>query len=356
MHVTSLYIEITNQCNLNCSTCYNRSGLNRERMELSAEELEQIIKLFLPYGLERILLSGGEPTLHTEFEKILDLIDKYPDLSFGISTNGTIHNVKLIDYLNSRDNFTLQLSLDGSCEEYNAKTRGYGNFEKALLFAKKIRTEKSCFDQTQASDSENKPHKPTLKMVVSQHNLADVEAFCQLASSIGFISELAFLSKAGNGIDAWSSRQLTPQQKLQVRKLADRINQGKNAHVFLPLCTGTCPYAEGLQNLSLCIRTDGSIHPCQMLCDSHYTVGNALCFHKESFEQQLNHITKLARQRSRQDYGCKKCLLNSHCGKGCMAEAWNQHQNPLANDENCAYRKLQFLYHELPQLAHVDVQ
>ena len=34
MKVKTVYVEITNQCNLNCRTCYNRSGLNRERREL----------------------------------------------------------------------------------------------------------------------------------------------------------------------------------------------------------------------------------------------------------------------------------------------------------------------------------
>ena len=61
MKVKTVYVEITNQCNLNCRTCYNRSGLNRERRELSAARLEEILQVFLPYGLERFLLSGGNP-------------------------------------------------------------------------------------------------------------------------------------------------------------------------------------------------------------------------------------------------------------------------------------------------------
>ena len=70
MNVTSVYVEITNQCNLNCRTCYNRSGLNRTRKELSCEDLEQLIQLFLPLGLKHLSLSGGEPTLHSAFHKL----------------------------------------------------------------------------------------------------------------------------------------------------------------------------------------------------------------------------------------------------------------------------------------------
>ena len=84
MNIKTVYIEITNQCNLNCATCYNRSGLNRSRVELSFDQIENTLNLFLPFGLQRFLLSGGEPTLHSEFEKILDLIDKYPQLASAI--------------------------------------------------------------------------------------------------------------------------------------------------------------------------------------------------------------------------------------------------------------------------------
>ena len=99
MNIKTVCVEITNQCNLNCATCFNRSGLNRNKLELSFDQIENTLNLFLPFGLQRFLISGGEPTLHSEFEKILDLIDKYPKITFGIVTNGTNHNKKLIEYL-----------------------------------------------------------------------------------------------------------------------------------------------------------------------------------------------------------------------------------------------------------------
>ena len=114
MRVETIYLEITNQCNLNCRTCYNRSGLNRERKEITAEQLKEIIEQFIPYGLNRVIFSGGEPSLHSDFHSVLDLVDQYPQLSFGIVTNGTNLDEKLIEMLNTRKNFTLQISLDGS--------------------------------------------------------------------------------------------------------------------------------------------------------------------------------------------------------------------------------------------------
>lgn len=328
MNIKTVYVEITNQCNLNCTTCYNRSGLNLKRTELSFEQIENTIKLFLPYGLQRFLLSGGEPTLHSEFEQILDLIDKYPQITFGIVTNGTNHNQKLLKFLNTKDNFKLQISLDGSCEEQNAKTRGLGNFEKTINFAKQIHTAKIT---------------PLLKMVISQSNYSDVESFCDLALSLGFTPELAFIYKSGNGSDEWGSKELTSMQKLKILKLVDRINQEKNSDIFLPVCTSKCPFAEGLNDLSLCVKVDGSIQPCQSLYSEKYTVANALCFDEKSLLNNINNISDLAKLRCEQDYGCKKCMLNDICGRGCMAEAANLHDDPLANDDSCEYRKQQFI-------------
>ena len=59
MNVKTVYVEITDICNLNCKTCYNRSGMKKEPKEISKIQLEEIIKLFFPFGLSRVLISGG---------------------------------------------------------------------------------------------------------------------------------------------------------------------------------------------------------------------------------------------------------------------------------------------------------
>lgn len=328
MKIKTVYVEITNICNLNCATCYNRSGHNKERKELSSEQIESILNTFIPYGLERFLLSGGEPTLHSEFERVLDLIDKYPEITFGVVTNGTNPHKKLLEYINTKKNLKLQISLDGSCEELNAKTRGAGNFGKTVNFAKQV-----C---TPAIE-------PFLKMVISQSNYNDVESFCNLALSLKFTPELAFIYKSGNGADEWGCKELDSMQKLKVLKLVERINKEKGANIFLPVCTTKCPLVGGLKELSLCIKVDGSVQPCQSLYDEKYSVGNALSFDEKTFFSNMNGIADIAKERSRQDFGCEKCMLNGICGRGCMAEAVNLHGDPLANDGNCNYRKQQFL-------------
>ena len=332
MNIKTVYIEIINRCNLNCITCYNRSGLNRETRELSIENIKNIISIFSRYGANRFLFSGGEPSLHSEFDALIDLIYEHPEYSFGFVTNGTSKNQRFIDLLNHAPNLTLQISLDGSCEEENRKTRGAGHFDTVIDFAKKI----------------NNPHmKPLLKMVVSQGNLSDVENFYRLALSLNCIPEFAFIYKSGNGAHEWESKKLSAQSKIKVLKLIDKLNTEHQTDAFLPLCTSSCPFIKSADNLSLCIKVDGSVQPCQALYDERFSIGNVFSFDEKEFSENVSRILSMAKQRSKADFGCSKCMLKDVCGRGCMAEAFYLTEDPLGSDDACLYRKLQFIDYNL---------
>lgn len=340
MKVQTVYVEITNQCNLNCCTCYNRSGLNRKREEISIPQLEDIIKIFRPYGMNRLLISGGEPTLHSNFDGVLGLWEQHPELSFGLVTNGTNHLPRLISYLNTHNNISLQISLDGSCEAQNAKTRGSGHFDNSVAFVQQIH---------------NPSLKPLLKMVVSQKNLEDVEPYYRFALSLGCIPEFAFIYRSGNGSDAWNNKALTPQQKMKVLNTIKRLNAELDTQAFLPLCTITCPFVTTANQMSLCIKTNGNIHPCQSLYTDEFSLGNVFSFNPAVFESNVRRIMAIAQQREQTDYNCSQCLIRDFCGKGCMAAAVCLHGDPLANDEECKLRKLQFLYHNIPHFIQKGV-
>lgn len=329
MNVKTVYIEITNQCNFNCRTCYNRSGLNRKTEELSIKQIEDIIKFFSAYGAIRFLFSGGEPTLHSQIDSLIKLVDTYPQYSFGFVTNGSSQNEKIIDMLNRKTNLTLQISLDGSCEERNALTRGSGHFDTTIEFIKKIN---------------NSSLRPLLKMVVSRSNIDDIENFYRLAVSLNCIPEFDFIYKSGNGEEDWEKKRVSAQDKLKTLKLIDKLNSQHHINAHLPKCTTKCPFSKGAENMSICIKVDGSIQPCQSLYSSDYTLGNVFFSNENQILQNLSRIVHIAQKRTTEDYGCSKCILRDICGKGCMAEAVHISGDPLgAVDESCLYRKLQFL-------------
>lgn len=83
--IKRVYLEITNSCNLNCPFCTNEKG----NVFMSLEDIDNYlsqIKKQCDYIYLHIL---GEPTLHPNFEEILNLCDKY-ELKLQLVTNGTL--------------------------------------------------------------------------------------------------------------------------------------------------------------------------------------------------------------------------------------------------------------------------
>jgi radical SAM protein with 4Fe4S-binding SPASM domain len=336
MKIYSAFIEITNVCNLNCKTCYNHSGTDAKRQEISFIQLQDAISKLIELGARQFILAGGEPTLHSQFEQILELINLFPNYLFSISTNGTVHNQKLIDIYNTVNNFDIQVSLDGSCEEVNSSTRGKDNFLRALEFIQKLEPTKK---------------KLRVKMVISKNNLFDVESFYRKVVSLGGVPEFAFINRQGNAINNWDGMCISGEDKFDVIKLVSRLNTELEIKALLPLCTNRCPLSNESKNLSVTIKVDGTIMPCQLLYDNYFALGNIFNFNKTDFENKLNFVSNLVKTRENTDYGCNRCIIRSQCKKGCMALAFNITGNPLSCDGECDFRKLQYIKFDFKERA-----
>lgn len=88
-HSCLALIEVTDQCNLTCPVCYSESSPRRT----THRSLEQIA-----FMLDRLVrnegepdvvqISGGEPTIHPDFFRILDLAKARPIKHLMVNTNG----------------------------------------------------------------------------------------------------------------------------------------------------------------------------------------------------------------------------------------------------------------------------
>lgn len=335
MKIESAYIEITNQCNLDCHTCYNRSGKNLQRIEFSVAQFQKITKqLVSEFGCKTIFLAGGEPTLHSEFGTILDYLYSIPKLQVGVVTNGTTNCQKLIETYHLHPDMKLQVSLDGACEESNAKTRGSGNYQKAIDFIK----------ATTGPD-----HSPIMKMVISQNNLNDIQDYFQLAISIGCTPNYSFINGIGNAKDEWDSLKLTARQKLTVLQLLDRLNTKYRINTKLPASTNICPLSKQDAPLAVLVKCDGTVQPCQALYDDAYSLGNLLEDHADKLAARHATLTQLANERLVKNTECSGCIIQHICKRGCLAHAVTQSADPLGNDGECDYRILQLLCYEIPK-------
>ena len=83
-----IYIEITNDCNLNCSFC---SKVNRKKGYMTIEEYKKILSKIKDYTNYIYLHVKGEPLLHPNIIQMIKLADKY-NIKVNLTTNGTLFN------------------------------------------------------------------------------------------------------------------------------------------------------------------------------------------------------------------------------------------------------------------------
>ena len=82
-----VYLEITDACNLNCPFCSYPKG--NTFMEYA--DIEHHVRQIRPFCSYLYLHMLGEPLLHPDFERILDLLDK-ENMDLQLVTNGLLLN------------------------------------------------------------------------------------------------------------------------------------------------------------------------------------------------------------------------------------------------------------------------
>ena len=123
----TVYYIITHNCNLSCPHCIRGASNNNNMNTQSA--IASLNKLFDDYPDATIILSGGEPTLHPDFDIILQEASKL-FRCVVINSNGTTNYYRTSDSW-EQNNIIVQFSIDGDENTHN-EIRGKGNFEKVI--------------------------------------------------------------------------------------------------------------------------------------------------------------------------------------------------------------------------------
>ena len=111
-----VYLEITNNCNLNCSFCIKN---NRDKKFIGIDEYKNILAKLKNYTKYLYFHVSGEPLLHPKINDFIDIGSK--DFFINITTNGYL--IKRI-----KDNFNIRqinVSLHSFSEKYNISLENY---------------------------------------------------------------------------------------------------------------------------------------------------------------------------------------------------------------------------------------
>lgn len=107
-HVLLAHIIPTRKCNLACGYCNEYDDFSPP---VPTDEMLKRIDLLAGLGTAIITISGGEPLLHPEIEKIIQRI-RHHGMIAGMITNGYLLTPKKIQSLNESGLDHLQISID----------------------------------------------------------------------------------------------------------------------------------------------------------------------------------------------------------------------------------------------------
>ena len=95
-----LRISVTDRCNFRCVYCMPKEIFGKDyqflpRAEiLTFEEIERLVRIFVSLGVQKIRLTGGEPLVRRDLERLVEKLAKIGDLDLTLTTNGSLLSQK----------------------------------------------------------------------------------------------------------------------------------------------------------------------------------------------------------------------------------------------------------------------
>lgn len=90
--ITDLRISVTDRCNFRCDFCmpaHQQYHFLPKPEILSFEEIERLARIFVSLGVRKIRLTGGEPLLRAQLEKLVAALAAIPGIEdLALTTNG----------------------------------------------------------------------------------------------------------------------------------------------------------------------------------------------------------------------------------------------------------------------------
>ena len=91
-----LRVSVTDRCNFRCVYCMPKDVFGRDYPFLSHadlltfEEIARLARLFKTHGIEKIRLTGGEPLLRRNLERLVEMLAAIGGLDLTLTTNGAL--------------------------------------------------------------------------------------------------------------------------------------------------------------------------------------------------------------------------------------------------------------------------
>ncbi len=299
--------ELTYACNLACVHCLSSSG-RRDPNELTTAECKAVIEEFERMQIFYVNIGGGEPTVRSDFWELVDHATAH-HVGVKFSTNGSRITEEVAARLAASDYVDVQISLDGATAPVNDAVRGDGSYATAVTAMGRL------------ADAGFGGFK--LSVVVTRHNVGQLDAFKALADRFGAQLRLTRLRPSGRGADVWDELHPTADQQ---RTLYDwLVAHGEDVLTgdsFFHLAG----FGESLPGLNLCgagrvvclVDPVGDVYACPFAIHEEFLAGNVRS--PGGFAEVWRNSALFTELRRPQSAGaCGSCGHYDACRGGCMA-------------------------------------
>jgi cyclic pyranopterin phosphate synthase len=133
--VKKLRISVTDRCNMRCIYCmpFNNTTWFKQDNILSYDQIIRITKIFANLGIEKIKITGGEPTIRPQIENLVKSLSDINGIkSVSMTTNGLLLKEKIIK-LKEAGIESVNISLDTfNSKKFKSMTGIEGGLETVL--------------------------------------------------------------------------------------------------------------------------------------------------------------------------------------------------------------------------------
>ncbi len=339
--------NFTNMCNLRCLHCYQRADRPLPD-ELTLSEKLRVVAELDRVGVAAIALSGGEPTIHPDFYRIVGEIARR-GMYAAVATNGWVFaDMEKLRKAVEKGLRYVEVSIDSANPRKHDWFRGVpGSWHravKALENAVKLGVNHA------------------MAVTITKANIGEVDEILDLAESIG-VKRIVFFNfvPTGRGKEnLWLDLDPVERERF-LRKIyremrRRRIEIVSTAPQYGRIVLQMSGYSEvapthfyvggdpvskslaefvggcGAGRIYAAIQPNGDVSPCVFM---PVRVGN---LRRESFAEiwVKNPLLNMLRDRSKLKGFCGKCPYRNVCG-GCRARAYAYYGDPLAPDPGCIY-------------------
>ncbi len=298
-----VHLELTHRCDNSCVHCYLPVALRDapRHGECSAEEWERILDVLQRKGTLTCVVSGGEPTRHPEWKRVLAAIRRRR-MAFRLLTNGNSLAGEA-DFLAKLAPLSVEISiLAASAGLHDALCGRRGAFSSVLSSIRALR---------------EAGVRVALKFPVMNRNYDQFHAVERLAETMG--CSLKYDPCITPRIDgdestaalALSTRQLEEFVEKRLREAAAR-GDARLPEARCPEHVACAPSCGACLN-SFAVAPDGTLMPCVELRSD---LGNLLELGDEVFRLALSHPVVRDMRRGRAlPPSCRRCALRHLCDR-----------------------------------------